>query len=301
MWLDTDPGIDDAWALVVASVRAHLDGVSAVAGNVPLANTFTNARRVLDTTGHSTVRVYPGADNPILGPLLTAKAFHGESGTGEWRGRTLEILPTDTRVWTWWSEHATVLRNTHLVATGPLTNLAISFLAFPSLRGAFKSVTCMCGALPGTQVDKAQEFNIYVDPHAADIVFHWAENLQILGINVAHRALMPLGDLSRLLNYGKVGNMLSQMLGFYSQRSRGEGGNPDAFPIDDVAAVAAALRPDLFEWVQMPLAVVREGPLRGTVVVSPLDLNRGSVRVALDVNVTGFRDWVWDSMEPYRE
>ncbi len=295
-----DPGIDDAWALVVAASRAHLQGVSAVAGNVSLAHTYSNAQEILRVLDHPEVSVWPGAANPTLGPLITAEAFHGRSGTGSWQGSSVPFDPGAERVWTHWAQSPQSLAKTHLVATGPLTNLAVSLLAFPRLQNAWQSVTCMCGALPGTQVDKSQEFNIYVDPHAADVVFHWMDRLQILGINVAHRATIPLSDLPRLHQYGAVGKMLFEMLDFYSQRSRGEGGNPDAFPIDDVCAVAAAIQPDLFAWVEMPLAVVREGPLRGTVVVSPLDLNRQPVRVAADVSANAFRQWVWDSMEPYR-
>ena len=95
--------------------------------------------------------------------------------------------------------------------------------------------------------------------------------------------------------------MLSQMLSFYSERARGEGGDPGAFPVDDVVAVAAVARPELFQWREMPLAVVREGPLRGTLVLSPIDLKRPNVRVASDVDVAGFRTWLWEAMEVYRE
>lgn len=263
IWLDMDPGIDDAWALTVAHTSGHLWGVSTVAGNVALPNTFGNAERILEVLGCIDVPVIPA-------------------------GRE--------RAWQWWDRHQQRLPQSHLIATGPLTNLAISALAYPHLRDLWKSITVMCGALPGSQVDKAQEFNIYVDPHAADVVFHWFKRVQLIGINVAHDAVIPIKELERLSRYGRVGEMLSQMLKFYSQRSRGEGGNPEAFPIDDVVAVAAVTQPGLFQWDEMPLAVVREGPLRGTVVVSPIDLKREPIRVAVAIDADGFRDWLWDTM-----
>lgn len=301
LWLDMDPGIDDAWALAAATAAADVLGVSTVAGNVPLPHTYGNARRLLQILHQPDTTLLPGADNPLLSPLITAQQFHGEAGTGDWEAPApIPVVAHTERVWTWWAQHARDLSGIDLVATGPLTNLAVAFLSFPALNAAFKTVTCMCGALPGSQVDKAQEFNIYVDPHAADIVFHWTERLQILGINVAHRALIPLTDLPRLKQLGEVGSVLSQMLGFYSERSRGEGGDPDAFPVDDLTAVAAAVQPELFSWTEVPLAVVREGPLRGTVVISPIDLKRKPVRVATDVDVNGFRDWVWHTMEHFR-
>ncbi|NMP20868.1 nucleoside hydrolase [Sulfobacillus harzensis] len=295
-----DPGIDDAWALAIARSRCHVVGVSAVAGNVALPHTFGNAQRLMEVL-HLEVPLLAGAEHPILGPLITAEAFHGPGGVGEWEGRTVQVPREQERVWTYWASHLEEWTNVHIVATGPLTNLAIALMAHSPLATAFASVTCMCGALPGAQVDKAQEFNVYVDPHAADAVFHWVTPLQLIGINVAHKALIPVQDVDRLNRFGEVGKTLHRMLGFYSQRSRGEGGNPEAFPIDDVVAVAAVSAPELFRWREMPLAVVREGPLRGTVVISPVDVKRPPVKVAVDIDVAGFRDWVWDSMAAFSE
>lgn len=302
VWLDMDPGIDDAWALIVALTQCTVIGVSTVAGNVPLENTYGNAQKILSTVLHRDpeIPVIPGAGSPLLSPLITATDFHGRGGTGDWKGEIARVGPHTERVWSWWNRHQNRLRNSHLIVTGPFSNLATSLLAFPELGQAWASVTCMGGALPGAQVDKAQEFNVYVDPHAADIAFHWTERAFLLGINVAHKAVIPVRDIERLREYGVVGDMLQKMLSFYSQRARGEGGDIDAFPIDDVVAVAAVVRPDLFEWTELPLAVVREGPLRGTVVLSPLDQRRKPIKVAQDVNVEGFREWLWDSMEPYR-
>lgn len=300
VWLDMDPGIDDAWAMATAHARCDVVGVSAVAGNVALPHTYGNAERLMELM-HLTAPLEPGAEYPMLGPLITAEAFHGPGGVGAWDGRIRNVTPDQRRVWSYWGERTEQWHDVDLVATGPLTNLAIALLAHPSLGTAFRSVTCMCGALPGAQVDKAQEFNVYVDPHAADVVFHWAQPVQLIGINVAHKAVIPIDDVERLKRHGAVGETLHQMLGFYSSQARGEGGNPDAFPIDDVVAVASVAAPDLFRWSEMPLAVVREGSLRGAVVIAPVDIKRPLVKVAVDIDVQGFRDWVWESMSYYQE
>lgn len=294
-----DPGIDDAWAMVIASATSDVVGVSTVAGNVPLPHTFGNAGGIMEVLQKS-YPLLPGAEHPLLSPLMTAEEFHGKGGLGRWTGRRVEVREDAERVWSYWARHADQWQDVDLVATAPMTNLAIAILAYPNLGRNFRSFTCMCGAMPGADMDKAQEFNIYVDPHAADIVFHWATPVQLIGINVAHKALIPIKDLARLREFGKVGQMLGEMLSFYSERSKGEGGDPTAFPIDDVVAVAAVVNPDLFRWREMPLAVVREGPLRGTVVISPIDVKRPPVRVAVDIDVEGFRQWVWASMESYR-
>lgn len=303
VWLDMDPGIDDSWAIAVALSRCTVSGISAVAGNVALEHTFQNTHDVLKVLDHSETPVFPGADGPLLEPLITAKAFHGEQGLGHFVADASNIpaIGANTpRVWSWWAQHAVRNRDTHLIATGPLTNLAMAFLAFPELRSSWRSITAMCGALPGTEMDKAKEFNVYVDPHAADVVFRYGERVQMLGINVAHKALVPIRDLSLLPKYGKVGHMLAKMLSFYTIEARGEGGDPNAFPIDDVVAVAAVSYPEIFQWRELPLTVVREGPLRGTVVISPIDIKRPAVRVALDIEVPEFLTWLWESMETYR-
>ncbi len=303
VWLDMDPGIDDSWAIAVALSRCSVQGISTVAGNVALEHTFQNTHDVLQVLNHSEIPVFPGADGPLLEPLITAKAFHGEQGLGDYvadASHIPAILADTPRVWSRWAQHSTGVSDTHLIATGPLTNLAIGFLAFPELRSAWKSITAMCGALPGTEMDKAKEFNVYVDPHAADVVFRYGARVQMLGINVAHKALVPIRDLSLLPQYGKTGRMLAKMLNFYTIEARGEGGNPDAFPIDDVVAVAAVSYPEIFQWRELPLTVVREGPLRGTVVISPIDVQRPAVKVALDIEVPEFLAWLWESMETYR-
>ncbi len=303
VWLDMDPGIDDSWAIAVALSQCDVAGISTVAGNVELEHTFQNAQDVLNVLGHPEIPVFPGADGPLLEPLITAQAFHGEQGLGDYvaEPRNIPGISASTlRVWSRWAQEPIRESATHLIATGPLTNLAMGFLAFPELRSAWRSITAMCGALPGTEMDKAKEFNVYVDPHAADVVFRYGERVQMLGINVAHKALVPIRDLDRLPRYGKVGRMLAKMLNFYTIEARGEGGNPDAFPIDDVVAVAAVSYPEIFQWRELPLTVVREGPLRGTVVISPIDVKRPVVRVALDIEVEEFLIWLWQSMERYR-
>ncbi|MCY0879887.1 MAG: nucleoside hydrolase [Firmicutes bacterium] len=302
VWLDSDPGVDDAWAIIVAASTCEVRGLSTVAGNVPLPDTYANARRIARELSQNAWPILPGADQPLLSPLMTATAYHGQTGLGDWSPNDRDSEPLDfrARVWQWWHAHAQEMASVHLVVTGPPTNLAIGALAFPELRSLWASVTLMGGALPGAQVDKAQEFNVYVDPHAADIVMHWIQRLQLIGLNVAHKALIPVSDLSRLTEYGRVGTMLRHMLTFYLHKARGEGGQADAFPIDDVVALAAVVHPEFFHWREMPLAVVREGPLRGTVVLSPSDIRRPPVRVATDIDVRAFRAWLWESMDAYR-
>jgi len=296
-FLDMDPGIDDALALTVAVKRLQVLGITTVAGNVSVEHTFQNAHHVLRHIGQE-LSVIPGARGPLYYPLLTAKHIHGSAGLGDYTWDTADVPMPHEHAWQWiWQRLQQTSDPCHLIATGPLTNVALLLLAFPESADRLASITCMAGGMPGAKLDKAAEFNVFVDPHAADAVFRYGRHLQMVGINVTHRALLPIKDLPRLKQYGRVGGMLFTLLSYYAHTSRGEGGDPEAFPVDDVVAVAAVDAPNLFEWKSMPLTVVLEGPLRGTVVISPLETKRPEVMVASSINVPEFLEWLWASFD----
>ncbi len=296
VFLDMDPGIDDALAMVTALARLNVRGVTTVAGNVSLAQTFHNAHFVLEQAGRR-LPVFAGAEGPLFYPLLTAHHIHGTSGLGDAIASSGHHAIPSERAWTWLAAAVSHQRGPcHLIATGPLTNIALLLLAFPEVSQQLASITCMAGGMPGTRLDKDVDFNVFVDPHAADAVFRYGIHLRLVGINVTHRARVRLADLDRLDSYGRLGKVLHAMLSFYGEKSRGEGGDLNAFPVDDAVAVAAVDAPDLFRWESLPLTVVLEGPLRGTVVVSPLSTKRPPVKVAADLNVPGFLDWLWESL-----
>lgn len=297
VFLDMDPGIDDALALTVALKRMNVLGITTVAGNVSVDHTFQNASHVLRHEGQS-VPVIRGAKEPLFYPLLTAERIHGSAGLGDYTWDTNDVPVPPDDAWVWLFEQLRQQPQTcHLIATGPLTNIALMLLAFPTVLNHVTSITCMAGGMPGAKLDKAAEFNVFVDPHAAEAVFRYGDHLQMVGINVTHRALLPIADLPKLKRYGRVGGLLFTLLSYYGNNSRGEGGDPNSFPVDDVVAVAAVDAPELFTWKTMPLTVVLEGRLRGTVILSPFDTNRPEVKVASDINVPDFLDWFWQSFE----
>lgn len=293
-----DPGIDDALALILGLHRLHVLGVTTVAGNVEVQQTYQNAHRILHVAGREEVPVLAGADRPLCHPLLKAEDIHGFSGMDGFPWDLGPVAKPGQPAWQWMADQVDAHPHTlHLIATGPMTNLALWCLCYPGQVHLLESVTCMAGALPGTKMDKTHEFNIYVDPHAADIVFRQAVNLSIIGINVTHRALVPIADLRRLSDFGRVGEMLAALLTFYARHARGEGGDPNAIPIDDAVAVAAVDVPEIFQWTSLPLTVVREGELRGTVVVAPFGSDRPDVRIAREIDVPAFLEWLWHSLE----
>jgi inosine-uridine nucleoside N-ribohydrolase len=295
--MDMDPGIDDALALVAAMHRLPVIGVSTVAGNASVDNTFQNAHRILRAVGR-TVPVYRGAERPLFYALLMARDIHGFSGLGAYPVLDPPAVASPIPSWEWMAQ--TIRQRAepcHLLATGPLTNVALLLWSAPDVAQRLASITCLGGAMPGTRMDKAYEFNVYVDPHAADVVFRYGRNVSLIGVDLAHRVLMPLAEIERFRRYGSAGQLLHEVLGYYAAHARGEGGDPTAMPVDDVLVVAAHHRPELFRWQEMPLTVVHEGPLRGTVVVAPYAAERQPVKVATDIDLTGFFDWLWESFE----
>src|SRR5450755_2023505 len=165
--IDTDPGVDDALALLLAmrSPELKVEALTPVAGNVPLELTLPNALRLLEIAGRTDIPVAAGAKQPLKRQLVTATYAHGENGLGGVQFPEPATKPV--------AESAPDLirrmfrqspGQIHLIALGPLTNLALAFLSDPGLPRLIPSLTLMGGSLSGGNVSPAAEFNIYVDP-----------------------------------------------------------------------------------------------------------------------------------------
>ncbi|HHW17534.1 MAG TPA: nucleoside hydrolase [Firmicutes bacterium] len=243
--IDCDPGHDDAVALILAFGSQRLDvlGVSTVAGNSTGPNTYRNARKILSFIG-ADVEVAKGAEKPILRPLVIAPNVHGESGLDgpmlpepEPKGppRAAIDLITDTLL--------TFPGKVTLVPTGPLTNIAIALLARPQIKDKIDRIVLMGGAALEGNWTPAAEFNIYVDPEAARIVFESGVPITMIGLDVTHKALIYPDEVEALRKSGRVGRVVAELMDFYSifYRQQGFKGNP----IHDAVAVAAVFEPDI--------------------------------------------------------
>ena len=204
--IDTDPGTDDALAIFLAlnSPELQVEALTPVAGNVPLEFTLPNALRLLELAGKTHIPVAAGADRPLVRRLITASYVHGENGLG---GIAFPE-PTTKPV----KESATQLvrRMVHasphqigIIAIGPLTNIATAFREDPELPGLIPNLTIMGGSLSGGNVSPAAEFNIYVDPEAAQVVFRSGVPLTMVGLDVTRRAVLREEHLQRLDNSQK--------------------------------------------------------------------------------------------------
>src|SRR5581483_12320378 len=188
--IDTDPGVDDALALLLAmrSPELKIEGITPVAGNVPLELTLPNALRMVEVAGRTDIPVAAGAKAPLVRRLVTAQYAHGENGLG---GAVFPEPKTKPIA----DPAAVFIRNTvrkypgevTLIAVGPLTNVANALNLDPELAGMIKGLTIMGGSLSGGNITPAAEFNIYVDPEAARIVFQSGIPVNMVGLDVTRK------------------------------------------------------------------------------------------------------------------
>ena len=203
--LDSDPGVDDALAILLAlrSPELKVEAITPVAGNVPLELTLPNALRLVEIAGRTDVPVAAGATTPLVRRLVTAKYVHGENGLGGVEFPPPKIRPV--------AETATelirrIVRNNPgeitIVAVGPLTNVATALRADPALAGMLRSIVLMGGSLSGGNITPSAEFNFYVDPEAARIVFDAGVPLTMVGLDVTRKVLLREEHI-RVLEAGK--------------------------------------------------------------------------------------------------
>ena len=218
--LDCDPGHDDAIALLLAlaSPEVELLGVTTVAGNQTLEKTTANAIRVLDHVGRTDIPVARGASRPLVRELHVAADVHGTTGLD---GPT---LPPPSRpaagahAIDWIAETVrTHPQPVTLVATGPLTNVALFLARYPELAGRLDRVVLMGGAIGQGNVTPAAEFNLWADPEAASRVFQTDLHLTMVGLDVTHQALLTPSHARRLSGGGRAGGLVAELFSFYAR------------------------------------------------------------------------------------
>ena len=204
VWIDTDTGVDDAVALITAVFLERegvldIRGVSSVCGNVEEERTFENTRNVLHLCGRDDIPVYPGAKSPLMVPLETAKYVHGTNGLGgaeiEESPAKRETLPACDAIYRAASEAPGELE---LILLGPETNAATALRKYPDLPDLLKRIVIMGGADVGGNKTPAAEFNIYVDPHAAQTVFKSGVPVIMCGLDVTMKAHLTSEEIKEL-------------------------------------------------------------------------------------------------------
>ena len=249
--IDTDPGQDDAVAILLALASPELDvlGITAVAGNVPLSLTQLNARKICELAGRPQTRVFAGASRPMVRPLVTAENVHGKTGLD---GPVLPepAMPLQDRhavdfiVETLMAEEA---GSVTLCPLGPLTNIGLALVREPRIAGRIGEIVLMGGGFfEGGNVTPAAEFNIHVDPHAADVVFRSGAPITMMPLDVTHKALTTATRVAAFRRLGtRVGTATAEMLDFFERYDERKYGT-DGGPLHDPCVIAYLLRPALF-------------------------------------------------------
>ncbi|PSK82988.1 purine nucleosidase [Limimaricola soesokkakensis] len=248
--IDTDPGQDDAVAILLALASREIDllGITAVAGNVPLDLTQRNARQVVELAGRVTP-VFAGCDAPLARPLVTAEHVHGKTGLD---GIALPEpgLPLQ-------SQHGvdfiieTLRReapdSVTLCALGPLTNIATAFERAPDIVERVQRIVLMGGGcFEGGNITPAAEFNIYVDPEAAKIVFGCGRPITVLPLDATHKALTSRDWIATMRGMGRIGEVVASWTDFFERFDVAKYGSEGA-PLHDPCVIAWLLRPELFK------------------------------------------------------
>ncbi|HMF66797.1 MAG TPA: nucleoside hydrolase [Phyllobacterium sp.] len=249
--IDTDPGQDDALAILLAFASPELEvlGVTVVAGNVSLALTELNARKICELAGRPDARVFAGADRPLMRPLVTAEHVHGKTGLDgpdlpEPAMMLQDQHAVDFIIETLRTEEA---GSVTLCALGPLTNIAQVLIRAPELAPRIREIVLMGGGFfEGGNITPTAEFNIYVDPHAAQIVLRSGVPVVILPLDVTHKALTTAKRIERFRAMGtKAGNASVALLEFFERFDEEKYGS-DGGPLHDPNVIAYLLKPELY-------------------------------------------------------
>ena len=305
VWLDCDPGHDDALAIMLAAYAPgiRLLGLSTVHGNQTLTKTTLNARRVLAMAGVEGVRVAPGAAKPLLRPARVCAEIHGETGLD---GPDLSAHAAEHDP----APQAPAIQQMHaalrdagasatLVCTGALTNAALLLSVYPELAATLR-VVFMGGAVRGGNTGAVAEFNIQLDPEAAAVVLSSGVHVTMVPLDVTHTALVT-PDVLRRIRTGPDGagsrfrRVVGELLVFFASSYKSVFGF-DAPPLHDPCAVLCALAPQLFELRHMRVDVETVSPLSyGQTICDVHDQSRlpPNVHVALRMDVPAF----WEHMQ----
>lgn len=317
LWIDCDPGHDDAIAMLIGSQLPYFDllGVSTVYGNASLAHTTNNALALLDAfkLQDSKVEIYPGADKPLQRPQQYAPDVHGESGLDGTdllpKTPTKLAQPAGSAVGAMAAAIEAHPGQIAIVATGTLTNIAQLVLQRPDLLPQIRQVGIMGGGVKEFNWSHDAEFNIWCDPHAADLVLAnpvLAPKTFLVPLDMTHKAIATAAVCDKVRGDGShpTRQMLYELLKFFGHTYLTKFDFKDGPPVHDPCAVAVLL-PEYFPEFKDKLAVTVE---RADIEVGLDDEHLGrtllarpnetaGVRVVLDMNVDAFWTLVLDSLD----
>ena len=275
--IDTDPGHDDAMAIFLAAKSNLLNilALTTVCGNSTIENTTRNARYILDLLERNDIPVYSGAEKPLKRDLVQA-VVHGKSGlegidpqnepnlTGNAVEKIIEIVKTNPNEVT-------------LITLGPLTNIALAIQKNPSLMKKVKEIVSMGGAIRvAGNKNRVAEFNFFVDPEAAKIVFDFPIKKVLVPLDVCNRITLTISDFKKIKNEVLRENLLKMVIPFSRNTRKNEG--PKGVMMYDVLAVFSLLKPKLIKTVDYDIKIETEGELTRGMSVADLRMRGEKIK-----------------------
>jgi inosine-uridine nucleoside N-ribohydrolase len=278
--IDTDPGTDDAMAIILAlnSPELKVEALTVVPGNVDGRQGLENALKIVSLAGRCDVTVAGGAQHPLNQKLITAQFWHGKNGLAD-----VELPPSKCKADPRFGPDL-IIEMIHkfpheitLIPVGPLTNIALAVSKDPSIAGLVKDIVIMGGSITGGNVNGAAEANIYNDPEAAQIVFNAGWTVTMVGSDVGERTLITRKYLALLQSsHGPQSDFIAKIADFYLTRSEKSGYSGAA--MYDPLAVGIALDPTLGTLKEMHVDVETKGEFtRGETVANRMGSNENNV------------------------
>lgn len=296
--IDTDPGIDDAVAIALAVNSDKLDVqlITTIAGNVDINKTTKNALKLMEFFNLD-IPVAKGCSSPLLKKLENATDIHGETGMDGYAfpEPTKSILPIHAVE----ALYKTIIESKEkitLVPIAALTNIALLFTIYPEVKENIEEIVMMGGTLTSGNTNTVAEFNIYVDPHAASIVFQSGVKINMVGLDVTRQAVLHHENSLKIKGTGKTGEMFYSMFQHYRGGSLKKG-----LRIHDACAIAYLLKPEIFETQERFIEVVTDGPAAGALVAdATMKKNTNkipNINVCTNIDGKAFEEWIVNELK----
>lgn len=301
--IDCDPGHDDAMALLVALAnedKLNVIGVSTIGGNQTLEKVTRNARNILSFV-KSTVPLATGQSKPLVKELNTSPEAHGDSGMdGPYFNDNSYPISSDNAVVFMYNQIINSEDKVIIVALGPLTNISLLIRTFPKVKEKIECISLMGGGLDHGNSSALSEFNIYVDPEAAHIVFNSEIPIVMSGLDVTEKAEITIDEINSLKNKGKVSHLVYELLSFYNKTGQQFGFINS--PIHDLCAVAYLLDSAIFKGENYNVDIITDnGKSRGLTFADKrrIPTNKANALVLMDVDREKFIGLLLDALKKW--
>ncbi len=305
--LDCDPGHDDMVAIILAlaSKEINLLGITTVAGNQTVEKTFKNALATLTLLKRTDIPVFKGAEKPLLRKLKTAEDFHGDTGLDgiklpEPKVKKTNIDAVDFIIDRLIKSSEKIL----LVATGPLTNIALSILKNPEIKYKIEHLVIMGGAIYDSNITPAAEFNIYVDPEAAKVVFESGIPITMIGLDVTNKCVFDFEDINKMKkSQNKLSRIIGNLLDFFA-RANLRTYNISGAPLHDPLTIAYLIDKNIIKTKHLHVDIETKGEFTsGATVVDIYNITgkTPNAEVALKVDVQKYKSMIFNAINFFED